>query len=211
MVDAAERLIAQHGLAAVSLRDVQAEAGQRNKSAANYHFGSRDGLIAAIVEARMEPINKRRMAMLADLDMLGRSYDLRSLVDALVIPLAEATLGRRDGSFYARFLAQLITDPATVALTRKHLWAESFLIVCERLAGCLTGVPADFRSGRIDRIIGLVVFSLAAWEGGWIQHSTPVRARIPDLVDSCVALAESPLSTITRVALEDGELAGSPR
>lgn len=209
MVDAAERLIAQHGLAAVSLRDVQAEAGQRNKSAANYHFGSRDGLITAVIEARMEPINARRMAMLADLDVLGRSYDIRSLVDALVLPLAEATLARSDGSFYARFLAQLITDPATVALTRKHLWAESFQVVCERLAACLAGVPTDFRTGRIDRIVGLVVFSLAAWEGGWIQHSTPARARVPDLVDSCVALAEAPVSAVTRVALDDGELAAS--
>ena len=47
MIDAAERLAAERGMAAMSLREVQAAAGQRNKSAAQYHFGSRAGLIEA--------------------------------------------------------------------------------------------------------------------------------------------------------------------
>jgi AcrR family transcriptional regulator len=50
MVDAAERLMAERGIAAVSLREVQDAAEQRNKSAAHYHFGSREGLIRAIIE-----------------------------------------------------------------------------------------------------------------------------------------------------------------
>ncbi|MCU1639860.1 MAG: taurine dioxygenase [Nocardia sp.] len=45
MIDAAERLIAERGLAAVTLQDVQNAAGQSNRSAAKYHFGSRDGLL----------------------------------------------------------------------------------------------------------------------------------------------------------------------
>ena len=47
MIDAGERLAAERGIAAMSLREVQAAAGQRNKSAAQYHFGSRTGLIEA--------------------------------------------------------------------------------------------------------------------------------------------------------------------
>ena len=53
MIDAAERLASERGLGAMSLRDVMAEAGQRNKSAAQYHFGSREGLVEAVIEARM--------------------------------------------------------------------------------------------------------------------------------------------------------------
>ena len=48
---AGERLIAEFG-PEVSLRDVAVAAGQRNNSAVHYHFGSRDGLIKAIIGHR---------------------------------------------------------------------------------------------------------------------------------------------------------------
>ena len=44
IIVAAERLIAERGVD-VPLRDIAAAAGQRNNSAVQYHFGSRDGLI----------------------------------------------------------------------------------------------------------------------------------------------------------------------
>lgn len=202
MVAAAERLIAQRGLAAVSLRDVQVEAGQRNKSAANYHFGSREGLIDAIVEARMAPIEERRRAALAEVDRNGQGDDVRALVEVLVGPLAEATVARSEDSYYARFLGQLVADPTTVALTRRHLWAESFQVVYQRLIDCLVEVPAPLRQGRVDRIIGLAIFALAAWEGGWVDDGIPLDARIPDLLDSCVAIASAPSSPAARLAAE---------
>ena len=42
MITTAERIVAERGLTAMSLRVVQRESGQRNKSAAQYHFGSPD-------------------------------------------------------------------------------------------------------------------------------------------------------------------------
>ncbi|NDZ80673.1 helix-turn-helix transcriptional regulator [Streptomyces sp. SID10853] len=51
-IDAAERLFAERGIDAVSLRTVGAEAGQRNTSAAQDHFGSRQALLDAITAAR---------------------------------------------------------------------------------------------------------------------------------------------------------------
>ncbi|WP_198347793.1 TetR family transcriptional regulator [Nocardia terrae] len=51
LINAAERLIAQHGYAALSLRQVGVVAGQRNNSAAQYHFGTKDGRLEAIMTA----------------------------------------------------------------------------------------------------------------------------------------------------------------
>ena len=195
MIDAAERLIAEQGIAACSLREVQALAGQRNKSAAHYHFGSHDGLVEAIVETRMAPVNAQRLAMIERLDADGRGHDLRLLVEVLVDPLADATLGR-PGSAYARFLAQVLADPKTSAVVGRHLRAESFRIARQRLADQLDGVPDELRSVRIERAVGLVVVSLAAWE------DTPGSpARVADLVDACVAVLRAPLSARTRAAL----------
>lgn len=195
MIDAAERLIAEQGMAACSLREVQALAGQRNKSAAHYHFGSHDGLVEAIVETRMAPVNAQRLAMIEQLDADGRGQDLRSLVEVLVDPLADATLGR-PGSAYARFLAQVLADPKTSALVGRHLRAESFRIARQRLADQLDGVPDELRVVRLERAVGLVIISLAAWE------DTPGSpARVADLVDACVAVLRAPLSARTRSAL----------
>ena len=91
MIDAAERLVAERGLAALTLRDVQTEAGQANKSAAQYHFGSREGLLAAVVESRMRPAGERRRELLDTIDLDANPPTMRALVEALVLPLAEQT------------------------------------------------------------------------------------------------------------------------
>jgi len=40
LMDAAERLYAEHGFAAVSIRQISDAAGQRNKSIVQYHFST---------------------------------------------------------------------------------------------------------------------------------------------------------------------------
>ena len=78
MIDAAERIVAESGFAAMTVSAVQQAAGQGNKSAVQYHFGDRDGLIRAVLDARMAPANERRMSMLERLDP---DCSLRDLVE----------------------------------------------------------------------------------------------------------------------------------
>src|SRR5262249_6285400 len=89
MILAAERLFAERGIGAVSLREIGAAANQRNNGAAQYHFGTKRGLVDAIVEYRMRPINERRLALLDEADAAGRGADLRALVEVLVFPFAD--------------------------------------------------------------------------------------------------------------------------
>ena len=102
MVDAAERLMAERGIEAVPLRDVLVASAQRNKSAAHYHFGSRDGLIRAIIETRMAPVNTARVRAPRGDDRLERLCLDRGACARLVEPLADATV-RRSNTCYARF------------------------------------------------------------------------------------------------------------
>jgi AcrR family transcriptional regulator len=169
LVDAAERLFAEHRIAGVSLREVGPAAGQRNNSAAQYHFGDKDGLVAAIFERRMTPIDRRRRAMLADSD-----GSISSLVRTIVEPLHRAP------ARYRRFLQQLsLADPqftALGALDRPEMAGlkDSF----ERLDAALAsrGLPADVRSERL-RLLGVLVV-----------HATPSAL----FVDTLVALLEAP-------------------
>ena len=64
----AERLFAQRGIDAVSIREILDEAGQRNKNAAQYYFGGRDGLISALANTRSAVLNRRRMTLLDEIE-----------------------------------------------------------------------------------------------------------------------------------------------
>ncbi|GGV45652.1 hypothetical protein GCM10010261_20120 [Streptomyces pilosus] len=47
LLNAAEKLFLEHGVNQVSVRAINSEAGL-NPGAVHYHFGSRDGLVAAL-------------------------------------------------------------------------------------------------------------------------------------------------------------------
>jgi AcrR family transcriptional regulator len=200
MIDAAERLVAERGLRAVSLREVQVAAGQRNKSAAQYHFGSLHGLIEAIVDARMRPIDAGRRVLLDQLDAEGRGDDVRALLEASIDPFARATLGRSD-SRYARFLTQIMSDPDLTGPAGRDLQADGLRRVHERLFQAMADVPVALRRGRIRRVFVLAVVSTAALEGGPPLDPAARAIQVADLVDSCVAVIAAPASDRTLQAL----------
>ena len=146
MIEVAERLFAERGIAGVSLREIGAAAGQRNNSAAQYHFGTKAGLVDAVFELRMTPINERRLAMLDALDAEGRGRELRALVEAFVEPFAEGAGHGR--SHYARFVAQVASDPETAALTSNDRgFMRGLRAVIERIGAVLGDLPDAIRNG----------------------------------------------------------------
>ena len=86
LVSTAERLFAEQGIDAVSLRTVMAEAGT-NVAAVRYHFGTKDDLVEAVVRARSEEILAARDALLTALEEADDA-SLRDLAEAFVLPLA---------------------------------------------------------------------------------------------------------------------------
>ncbi len=70
IVEAALRLFAERGFESVSLREITAEA-DANIAAVNYHFGSKEGLIAAVVERHARPVNEERLERLGELERAG--------------------------------------------------------------------------------------------------------------------------------------------
>lgn len=187
MIDAAEAIVAERGLAAMSLREVQARAGQLNKNAAQYHFGNREGLIAAVVEARMAPINDRRWRMLAELDAASP----RQLVEALISPLAHAVFSH-PGSRYARFLAQAAFDPQLSSMITGHIRAGSAREALNRLVGSAS-IPADLESSRILGVFIATITTLAHWEASPELFADPA-ALVVDLVDTTTAALLAPSS-----------------
>ena len=59
----AERMFAEHGVIAVSNRQVSEAAGQGNNTAVGYHFGTKADLVRAIVRRHAAPIEELRREM----------------------------------------------------------------------------------------------------------------------------------------------------
>src|SRR5699024_1893097 len=104
---------------------VQQAAGQANRSAVAYHFGSLDGLIEELIALRMGPVDARRAEMLDLLAAADGPVTAAAAVDALIRPLAEQTVYRA-GSRYAGFLVQTLFDPKLAHMVATHLSAGSY-------------------------------------------------------------------------------------
>lgn len=85
ILDAAERLLAENGYSATSLRMITAAAGV-NLAAVNYHFGSKEALARAVFRRRLSPVNAARLARL---DQLPADHDLEDVLRAFFEPVFE--------------------------------------------------------------------------------------------------------------------------
>jgi AcrR family transcriptional regulator len=112
LVFTAERLFARDGIEGVSLRRIAAEAGSANNSAVHYHFGSKEGLIAAIFRYRLPQLISERRLLAAGSD----PTDLRSRFEAHYLPLLH--LADAPDSHYITFVEQL--SRSTMATTRRR-------------------------------------------------------------------------------------------
>lgn len=112
LLDAAERLFAVRGVHATSSRDIVSEAGQRNESALQYHFGSRDGLMEALHERRLGQVQAARFEKLEALLATNPAPPVRDLILAVTLPVVE--LCRRDAGFiaYLRVFGQVAMAPS---------------------------------------------------------------------------------------------------
>src|ERR1700719_791955 len=105
ILEAAERLYAERGFADVTLRDIVAAANV-NLAAVNYHFGSKDELIAELFVTRSLATNRERLNELKAAEEAGGGRaGIDAILRALVGPTLRGCLGPENGrSTAARFM-----------------------------------------------------------------------------------------------------------
>ncbi|MFD7660732.1 TetR/AcrR family transcriptional regulator [Actinosynnema sp. NPDC059797] len=170
----AERLFAEQGLYAVSNRQISAAAGQGNNAAVGYHFGTKADLVRAIVRRHVERIEPLRREMVAAVE---GSADVRDWVDCLVRPFTSHLASLGDPTWFARFGAQAMTDPAFRAvMVDETLATPSLRDVLDGLDRSLPDLPAVVRAERGDMIRDLVVHVCAERERAVAEGAVTVRS-----------------------------------
>lgn len=158
ILDAAEHLIAENGLD-VSLRQITAQA-KVNLAAVNYHFQSKDALIDAVIARRIEPVNRRRIEMLEDLEREHPSgpLPLEGVLCAFLAPVIDLTEGEHIRVLIGRMLS--VPDDFLNRVFKRHL-----AHIVERFGGAfqraLPGLAIEDRAWCTLFTVGGMVHTMA--------------------------------------------------
>lgn len=192
----AERLFAEHGIYAVSNRQVSEAAGQGNNAAVGYHFGTKTDLVRAIVRKHNEQIEGRRRQLVAE---VRGSNDLRDWVSCLVRASTDHLAALGNPTWYGRFSAQLGTDPVLRPVVTDEARASPALAeAVEGIHRCVAHLPAEVRAERSDMTRQLMLHVIAERERALAEgHRTP-RASWHDaatgLIDAIVGVWQAPVT-----------------
>ncbi|WP_443078829.1 TetR/AcrR family transcriptional regulator [Streptomyces sp. NBC_01497] len=196
MLTVAERLFAEHGVFAVSNRRISEAAGQGNNAAVGYHFGTKTDLLRAIVRKHGERIDALREDMLA---RTGGSDSVRDWVACLVRPGAEHLAELGSPTWYARFGAQLMTDPVLRELMIDEAFGPSIQRTLDGLNRCLPDLPPAVRMERADMARHLMVHTIAERERALAEGTRTARtgwhAYASGLVDAITGLWLAPVTS----------------
>lgn len=109
LIEAATRGFADEGVHTASLLEITRQAGQRNRGAVHYHFGSREGMLVAVLEQHVDFLAAREKELLA-VAREAPADDLASVVAAFVRPSVELGDLGWQGRAYLVILSELVED-----------------------------------------------------------------------------------------------------
>ena len=196
LMRAAEQLFAQQGVDRVSLREIAIAAGQRNVSAATYHFGGKRELLEAILERHSRPIQERWAAALQNDP--ERQLNLRELVELLVRPIVAKIDDPDGGRCYLEICGELVASRSFPLIGMRVASTPGAAELTLRVAQHGPQLPAMVTVLRATRMAGLLYCSIGDYlrltsNGVEIARSLFVS----DLVSTIVAAvgAEAPDAT----------------
>lgn len=202
ILDTAERLFAERGVDAVSVRAVLKEAGV-NAALANYHFGSREGLIDELLRTRVAPLAEEQVRAIAAADAREGDATLEDVLWAWVAP----AFGVMDARPHlAKLLAQLqlSANPAIQEMARDAMRKALY-----RLGEALTKrMPPPAEPERLLLRLFLVFMSPAQLAAQWDVVQRSSRRRFPDRLPTPAQAAEE-LVAFCAAGLRAGVVGGA--
>jgi AcrR family transcriptional regulator len=158
LLDAAEPLLREQGYEAVSVRAINSAAGV-NPAAVHYHFGSKEELVAALLEDRLAPLWEQELAALVE---RNETPTVAELVDVVLGPfergvdplhvylLARIVLGRRQVDWASRWFRLtpwvdllLAAHPELSAQQARRRWMLAFDLILHVAGAPLAERPGD--------------------------------------------------------------------
>jgi AcrR family transcriptional regulator len=188
LVEAATEAFAERGVYTASLVEVTRRADQRNRGAVHYHFGSREGLLAAVLEQHAAFLAEREGELLAHARTTPDD-DLGPVLEAIVRPAVELAETGPSGRCYLMIVGELVEQydhlHPDVAEALRHTGGYDVYALLEERMPPLDGAL------RNERLALVTVFILRSVADRARQAEQPGRAQLPTerFVRNLVAMA----------------------
>lgn len=200
ILEAAERLFAEHGFAGTSLRAIIREAGV-NLAAVHYHFGSKEALLEAVVARHFGPLNEERLRALDQVEREAgrRRPSARGIIEAFVGPVLRLCADPARGKTFMKLIGRALAEPEQyfhqVGPKQIGEVRDRFLAAMER---ALPEVPREEIMWRVLFTIGALAFTMRLGEGlrsmtGGICEVGTVDDHLRRLVEFAAAGLEAPV------------------
>jgi len=199
--EAAQRLFAERGVEGVSIDQILAAAGQRNKASLHYHFGSKLDLVRELVVDGAKVIDEQRQAMLDRLEKQGE-LTVRRLMEALVLPVIglDSATGQ---ATYVRMIANLqLNNRALLREALAETWNTGYRRCMKHVARLVPHIPRPILEQRLSLSSMAGNAFLAAWERSRDQGTQGSAFWSPaftldNVLDALVGIVSAPPAAAT--------------
>jgi AcrR family transcriptional regulator len=172
LLEAATRLFAEHGFDRVSVRDIT-KACKANIAAVNYHFGSREDLLATVLIQHAAPVLEVRLARFEILEKRagGKSPVLEEVIEAFIRPVfAHVRKSELPESLSAKLLGRIFATEAELLpeSLRRQIY-DSIDCFMRLLAKSQPSIQTDELAWRVHFVNGAMIHALMLPE--WLPRA----------------------------------------
>jgi len=163
ILDAAENAIAEFGFAGASLRHIVLDA-RVNLATVYYYFGSKRGLMEAVLRRRLGPLREEHLALLRQFEAAakGRPLPVETILKAMLLPplrLAATAPAKRQA--VTRLIGRLVAEPNPEAQeTVRTQRAEVRAAFLKALRHSLPKAQVPDLLWRVEFVWGALAFTL---------------------------------------------------
>jgi AcrR family transcriptional regulator len=189
LLDAAERLFAEHGLEGISLRSINAEAGL-SSAALHYHFGSKAAVVESLLERQMPALMDRRQELLEALDARPGPPTTHEVLNAMLEPQVQLLRqGGEPGIRYIRLIHRLQSDGDLDFQFVTQRWPGGVSLLVPLLLQANPSLPQSLVEHRLAFAIDVMLPSL-------VKAPKPIREElsryVAELLDFLTGAIEAP-------------------
>ena len=197
--DSAEKLFAQKGFSATSVREITAAAGC-NVASINYYYGSKKGLYERVLKRYLENMCKIRIAAIDE--VTACKYDIRDLVKVFCESFLDSLKGATGELGTSDLLLRECLDPALEGSPIERM-VNHLKVVREKMVEAIERIYPELSSEPLDlymiSIIGqLWHFAHLLTEDGqvhrYIEHPISYNIVVEHVSDFSVAALKNLLS-----------------
>ncbi len=202
ILDAAESLMGDKGFTSTSMRDITA-AAKVNLASINYHFGSKEALLASVLERRLQPINEKRLELLDAIELEIGSAGIYPHVDIvrafLEPPFKQQQKWGSDRETILRILGRIHSETneefRQVFMSEYELVYQRFAVALQRALPHLTNSNLPW---RMLFMVGSMAFTMSWGQSMMNRKANEIDTRVDILeeliVFTCAGLSAPALS-----------------